>query len=119
MNNIRKIIDKYGMDTVIGEIASSFKKGDEFKINQKTFVVTSATAEKVMIKDTAGNTYPIKKKNGVTFSGKESFKKGNWDSLARDIEGALTLDLLNDYNPFHTVNPLFTKLDSWLGEKLK
>lgn len=92
-------------------VLSMLNKGDVITISKKTYSVTSNAKGKqkdgcsyrisnLRFKDTNGKTITSQLwefDNGNTFwSG-----NANHDSLSRDIEGDLIVDLINEHNPFH------------------
>lgn len=105
-------------DILVGTFVSSLQKNDTFKINGHDYTVTSVSKTgNVRLKNELGNTVsitflPRNGNNGVYYG------TAKWDNLSRDIEGLLTLDLLNEYNPFHEPSKIYKMLVNHLDKIL-
>lgn len=110
-----KVEDKDKDDLTVQSqlVLANLKKGEKFKINGVEFVVTTQTLKTLRLKKDP-MMYHGKTK---TYSFKVEFfeKYGAWscntgkgvdsaDNLLRNIEGDLSVDKLNSYNPFHKVS---------------
>lgn len=105
-------------DILVGTFVSSLQKNDTFKINGHDYTVTSVSKKgNVRLKNELGNTVSI---TFLTRNGNNGVYYGTvkWDNLSRDIEGLLTLDLLNEYNPFHEPSKIYKMLVNHLDKIL-
>ena len=97
-------------DVLVGTFVSSLTKNDSFKVNKHEYTVTSVSKTgNVRLKNELGKTVsikflPLNGNNGVYYG------TVKWDNLSRDIEDLLTLDLLNEYNPFHEPSKIYKML---------
>lgn len=122
---------------VSAAVFSSLEKGDVFTVGGKTYEVTAKTKGKTVTefedkkgvkksytkdrltikekkpdgtlgKPISGNL--IRYSNGNTmFSG-----EGSWSNLSRDIEGDITIDLINEYNKFHNKSDSYRLAEKYL-----
>lgn len=105
-------------DILVGTFVSSLQKNDTFKINDHDYTVTSVSKTgNVRLKNELGKTVSItflqrNGNNGVYYG------TTKWDNLSRDIEGLLTIDLLNEYNPFHEPSKIYKMLVNHLDKIL-
>ena len=118
INNLRAIGYSDINDILVGTFVSSLQKNDSFRINDYDYIVTSVSKTgNVRLRNELGKTVSImflslNDKNGVYYG------TTKWDNLSRDIEGLLTIDLLNEYNPFHEPSKIYKMLVNHLDKIL-
>ena len=91
-----------------GAFTGQLKKGDTFTIGDNEYTVTVDGNKFMRIKSSKGKTYTIKKyyrKDGTVgmYSGGDS-KNDQVENFFRDVEGQISLDLINENNPFHKMS---------------
>ena len=105
---------------ISGAVLSSLTKGQNIKVGKHGYVVTVSSkprqdkgSETLCFK----STLRLKRDDGVSITGTywqewednrgrkrvpTLFGNAKWNNLSRDIEGDVTIDLINERNPFHT-----------------
>lgn len=79
----------------------ALNKGDMFTLRKIVYEVTVYTRKTFRIKNTESVNFTFKiYRNCFMAEGKEA-------NLLRDAEGEIRRDLLNQYNPFHTLSDVF------------
>lgn len=97
------------MDYVTGTFVDGLKKGQVFELNGKQYTVTAVTESRVRIKSSDGKTIEGRK-YGNEFVGKERYNQ-----FVRDVEGQISVDLINEDNPFHRASDVFRLTQQFIG----
>lgn len=132
-------IDSKQEGLISGAFFSTLKKGDTFTIGKKNYEVTQITKAKsgsyigkdgkerkytettIRIKDDKGNTISGRlrindKGNGNWYGLGQTKNSDRWGNLSRDIEGDITLDLVNEYNKFHEKSDSYKRVQKYIDE---
>ena len=142
-SNINSVRDLANLDAehegiLSGAVFSVLKKGDVLSVAGKTYTVTTLTKptessyyskkdnKKV---DYKKSTIRLIDEKGVTISGEfweykngsgiwsgkgQTRKSDRWNNLSRDIEGDITLDLINENNEFHGLSDSYKKAQAFI-----
>lgn len=120
-----------------GAVFSELKKGDVLSIGGKKYTVTTRTKPTENTYYTKNNkkvdykksTIRLVDEKGVTISGEfweykngsgnwlgkgQTRKSDKWGNLSRNIEGDITVDLINENNKFHTPSDSYKKAQAFI-----
>lgn len=145
--NIKTVRDLANLDAesqnglLSGAFFSSLKIGDEFTVANKKYSVVNIskpTEKSYLSKDQKQVNYKesklrIKDANGETINGVLwEFEKGSsrwwsnsskkidkWGQLSRNIEGDISVDLINENNKFHTFSDSYKKVQDAINLSIK
>lgn len=107
-------------------VISQFYEGLEFKINGTTYNVHKITKvnktkdpvithrQRITIKSDKSDKNIVGHLVFYKNSNSSYYGNNSWNSLSRDIEGIINVDLLNIYNPFHTKSIFYTFAENTL-----
>jgi hypothetical protein len=122
-----------------GAFFSSLEKGDTFTVGKKKYTVDSIskpkpqeyTNKKGEIVKYSKNSIRIKSEKGEVVSGEfwqyangnsawlgngQTKKQDKWGQLSRDIDGDITVDLINENNSFHEKSDSYKKVQEYIGK---
>jgi hypothetical protein len=122
-----------------GAFFSSLEKGDIFTVGKKNYTVESISKPKPQEYIKKGetvkyskNSIRIKGDKGEVVSGEfwqygngnsawlgkgQTKKQDKWGQLSRDIEGDITIDLINENNDFHEKSDSYKKVQEYIGKR--
>lgn len=106
MKTVRDVADKLGMEYVSGLLADSLKKGQTFDMLGKQYAVTTVTDSRIRLKSSDGKTIEALKYGNKLVSGGNA-KSQPYAQFVRDLEGVISVDLINESNPFHKPSEVF------------
>lgn len=106
IKSVRDLADKMGMEYVGGLFTNSLKKGQSFTLLGKDYTVTAVTESRIRMKSGDGKTIEALKYGGNLYSGGNRNNKP-YDQFARDFEGQISVDLINENNRFHKKSEVF------------
>lgn len=106
LKTVRDVADKLGMEYVSGLLADSLKKGQTFSLQGKQYTVAAVTDSRIRLKSSDGKTIEaLKYGNKLVSSG--NAKSQPYAQFVRDLEGVISVDLINESNPFHRPSEVF------------
>lgn len=95
-----------------GVFVSSLNKGDAFTLGDKKYSVKSKSEKQTVIVAPNGKNITVKHGFGVNYGNNTA------NQFFRDIEGELTVDLINENNPLHEFSDVYKKTKQRYSEIL-
>lgn len=112
---VRQLIENHGMETATGVLIDGLKDGETLYLGGNDYLVAKSRSEqRINLAITDGDR--TKKTIMVNKSGKQLWGNEAYSNLLRDIEGLLTVDLVNENNPFHKKSAPLLSLERSLQE---
>jgi hypothetical protein len=95
------------LDDLMYWLIAGLKPGNSFSVGKNKISIASIAKDKSMRWDVNGTKKKVYHTHGVYYGHNGKARKPDWFfQLIRDIEGWLTVDLINVNNPFHELSDI-------------